>query len=226
MADSTSGQRASRRGLALLGAALTGLAALAAVAVIAARPGSEAAGGRAGEGPYRGSEPPGRNPLPAFELRSYRGGQVVSRDLRGRVVLLTLLDSHCTEVCPVLASAVARALDELNAAERAQVRAIAVTADPTADTPASVRDFLRAQRAEGRLDYLLGREPELRPLWNALQVLSSLDTGRHTLHSAPLRLYDGRGVWVSTLHAGVDLNQANLLHDIRFALASRSDDTR
>lgn len=47
---------------------------------------------------------------------------------------------------------------------RAQVRAVGVTADPEEDTPASVGRFLRARRAEGRLDYLLGDARGLRPL--------------------------------------------------------------
>jgi hypothetical protein len=67
------------------------------------------------------------------------------------------------------------------------VRALAITGDPAEDTPASVRRFLAARRAETRLDYLLGNERELPPLWSELKLLPSLDTGRDALHSAPLR---------------------------------------
>jgi protein SCO1/2 len=168
---------------------------------------------------YRGSEPPPGIALPAFRLPSYTGNEVSSRSLEGLVVLLTVLDSQCTEACPVLATVTARALDRLAPAERAQVRALALTADPEEDTPRSVRRFLSSQRAEGRLDYLLGTESELRPLWKALSVLPSLDTGRDSVHSAPLRIYDRDGVWVATLHAGADLSEPNLIHDIRVALA-------
>jgi hypothetical protein len=79
--------------------------------------------------------------------------------------------------------------------------------------------------AARRLDYLLGSERDLRPLWTALHVLPSLGTGRDTLHSAPLRIYDRSGIWVATLHAGADLSEANLLY-IRVALAARDDATR
>lgn len=106
------------------------------------------------------------------------------------------------------------------------MRAVAVSGDPAEDTPASVRRFLAARRAEGRLDYLVGEERELRPLWSALQVLPSLDTGSDTLHSAPLRIYDRDGVWVATLHADADLSEENLLHDIRSALAAGGDTSR
>jgi len=32
-----------------------------------------------------------------------------------------------------------------------------------------------------------------------------------------VRIYDASGVWVSTLHAGVDLTDENLIHDLRVA---------
>ncbi len=224
MSEAISDLKRRRRGvLVVLLAALVGLAALAAVAALAGRLGGPADDERPVAGPYRGSEPPGRNGLPPFELAGYGGGRVASVDLRGTVVLLTLLDSQCTDACPVIASVVARTIDRLHANERRQVRAIAVTSDPGEDTQASVRRFLRRQRAERRLEYLVGSERELRPLWKALHVLPSLDTGLDTLHSAPVRIYDRRGIWVATLHAGADLTVANLLHDIRVALGVRGD---
>ena len=209
---------APRRLTVVLLVGIAGLALVAAVMALAAGGRSQGAATSSDGGPYRGSEPPGRFELPSFELASYRGALVASRDLRGRVVLFTLLDSQCTDACPILASAIARAIDRLAPAERAQVRAIAVTVDPAGDTSASVRRFLRAQRAEGRIDYLVGSENEIRPLWNSLSILSSLDSGRDSLHSAPLRIYSREGVWVATLHAGADLSVENLLHDIRVAL--------
>lgn len=205
--------RQSTRTVVML-AAVGALALAGGIAALASREGGT-------DEPYRGGAPPKGIELPSFQLRSYRGDRVSSRSLAGRVVLLTVLDSQCTEACPILASVTARALDRLAPSERAQVRAVAITADPSEDTAASVRRFLSSQRAEGRLDYLLGTERELRPLWNALQVLPSLDTGRDTVHSAPLRIYDRDGTWVATLHAGADLSQENLIHDIRTALESR-----
>jgi cytochrome oxidase Cu insertion factor (SCO1/SenC/PrrC family) len=211
--------------LLVLMAGVAGLLLVAGIAVLASDRGREGAG-LGGEGPYRGSEPPARIMLPGFELPSYRGARVSARELQGRVVLLTLLDSQCTDACPILASVIARSVDRLSEDERAQVRALAITGDPAEDTPASVRRFLAARRAQGRLDYLLGEERELRPLWTALQLLPSLDTGQDTLHSAPLRIYDRAGVWVATLHAGADLSEENLLHDIRHALAARGETSR
>ncbi len=206
--------------IALLAAALVGLSAIAAIGL--GTRSDDRAVAPSGSGPYRGSEPPAEFELPPFELKSYRGGRVASEMLAGDIVLLTILDAQCTDVCPILASVVAGTIDRLTKAERRQVRAIGITGDPKEDTPAAVRQFLSARRAVGRLDYLLGSEAQLRPLWTALQILPSLDSGQDSVHSAPLRIYDRSGVWVATLHAGADLTEENLLHDIRTALATDS----
>jgi protein SCO1 len=206
--------------LALVGALVAALLVVGAViAAVADRDNSS--GLRSSAGAYRGSEPPVRIDLPRFRLPTYRGPSVTSESLRGRVVVFTLLDSQCKDSCPIIASVVARTMDRLSADERSNVRAIAVSTDPAEDTPGSVHRFLSARRAEGRLNYLVGEVAQLRRLWRELHVLPSLETGNDSLHSAPVRVYDRRLVWVSTLHAGVDLTEENLLHDIRLALAAQ-----
>ncbi len=146
--------------IALLAAALVGLSAVAAIGL--GTRSDDRAVASSGSGPYRGSEPPAEFELPPFELKSYRGGRVASEMLAGDIVLLTILDAQCTDVCPILASVVAGTIDRLTEAERRQVRAIGITGDPKEDTPAAVRQFLSARRAIGRLDYLLGSEAQLR----------------------------------------------------------------
>jgi protein SCO1/2 len=160
--------------------------------------------------------------MPEFSLRNYDGRLIRSDELRGRVTVLTFLDSQCTESCPVIAWTVARVLDTLTPAERGDVEAVAISTDPAEDTTASVRRFLARNRATGRLRYVGGGEPEheLRRVWSAFYVLSSLDSGDDSLHSAPVRIYDRAGTWVATLHAGADLTEANLAHDIRVALGA------
>jgi protein SCO1 len=174
-----------------------------------------------GSGRYAGSEPPAGIVMGEFALRSHDGRVVRSEDLRGRVVVLTFLDSQCTESCPVIAWTVARALDALAPAEREDVAAVAITTDPAEDTPTSVDSFLRRNRARGQLLYVGGGQPEniLRGVWKRFFVLSSLKSREDTLHSAPVRLYDRSGTWVSTLHAGADLTDASLANDVRVALS-------
>ena len=204
-------------------AALFVLGALSAGLGIANRADSDpAASDRPRQGPYRGSEPPSGIELVDFALRDYRGADVRSSRLRRKVVVLTFLDSQCTESCPVIASLIGRTLDRLSASERRRVFAVAISTDPKEDTATSVRAFLRRNRALGKLHYVGGGEPEskLRSIWKRFHILSSLESGEDTLHSAPVRIYDD-GLWAATLHAGVDLTPANLAHDIRVALEER-----
>lgn len=202
--------------LAAVGATATILAEDPPRASPAAPPGSD--------GPYRGSEPARRYTLPAFALRNYGGELVRARDLRGKVVLVTFLDSQCDESCPVITSQIAHTLDALAPQDRVGVVAVAISTDPAEDTPTSVREFLRKTHALGRLLYLGGGQPvaRLRPVWKSFYILSSHESGRDTLHSAPVRIYDRSGVWVTTLHPGADLTQESLAHDIRVALNGRA----
>ena len=169
-------------------------------------------------GPFRGSEPPARIPLPVFALRDYTGAVMSSASLRGKVTVLTFLDTKCKEACPIIAGQIASTAALLAPDERGQVVFVAITSDPRDDTPAAIRAFLRRHRALGTLHYLSGPVPTLRRLWHSFQILSSLESGDADTHSAPVRIYSRDGIWLATQHAGADLTPANLAHDIRVAL--------
>ncbi len=168
---------------------------------------------------YRGSEPPGRIVAPDFALRDSSGRLVRMSALRGKVVLVTFLDTRCTESCPIIAGHIRAGLARLAPEQRRRVVALAISVSPVDDTRSSARAFLRRHRIEGELRYLIGSERELRPVWKGFQIASALDTGDSDVHSAPVRIFDRHGVWVSTLHAGADLTPANLAHDLSTALA-------
>jgi len=172
----------------------------------------------ASESVYRGSEPPGRIQLPDFRLRSYRGGLVRSRDLRGKVVLVTFLDTRCTTQCPIIAGILGEAMRKLPARARAKTTALAISVDPEFDTPTSVRRFLRRRHALGSFDFLLGTETQLRPVWRAFYVLAVSKAANPNIHSADVRVFDPDGVWVSTMHVGVDLAPRNVVQDVETAL--------
>jgi protein SCO1/2 len=170
------------------------------------------------DGSYRGSDVAAGTFMPHFVLRNYTGELVRSESLRGKVVLVTFLETQCEEACPIIAAEIAQGLALLTAAERRQVSAVALSTHPHDDTPASVRAFVRRHRLVGRLDYLIGSERELRPVWKKFRILSALESGDADTHSAPVRLFDRRGEWVTTLHPRVDLTPGNLAHDVREAL--------
>ena len=200
---------------AIIGLAAAGIVLLMALGFLFTRLDAEPSG--PDQGPYRGSEPPARIVMPDFTLQDYEGDVVKNSSLLGRVVLLTFLDAQCKETCPVIAAQVAQTFGRMDPELRAKVIAVAISTDPAEDTTAAVRRFLRRTHAEGELRYLTRPIPAIERVWSKFQILSSLESGKDSLHSAPVRIYDASGVWVSTLHAGVDLTDANLIHDLKVA---------
>jgi protein SCO1/2 len=169
-------------------------------------------------GPYRGSEPPAGIVAGSFRLRSYRGHTVSLRAERGKVVLLSFVDTKCTESCPIVTSAIAQAYRLLPPGKRLQVVPLLISVEPHADTPVHVHGFLARRRALA-LDYLIGSVRELRPVWKAYGILSAVDSGNADVHSSDVRVIDRHGIWVATQHAGVDLTPKNLAHDALEALS-------
>lgn len=193
------------------------IAVAAAVAVAVAVPVAIYAVSRPERVEVRGSQPPARIELPKFSLRDQDGRTVASDDLAGKAAVVTFLDTKCRESCPIIADQIRQGFARLSPGDRANSVAVAISVEPGVDTPAAVRAFVRRHRVEGSLRYLTGSAAQLRPVWNEFQVLPVLD-GSSDIHSAPVRIYDRKGVWISTLNAGADLTPANLAHDVGVAL--------
>jgi protein SCO1/2 len=135
----------------------------------------------------------------AFTLTDQYGRRVSLSSFRGKVVILAFLYSTSKATAPLIAQQVRGALDELEeheadlatghetgvttgretgghetgAATRrgAGVAALAVSVDPTADTRAHVRAFLRATSLTGRLEYLTSSRTRLDAVWRAYRVV-------------------------------------------------------
>lgn len=195
-------------GAALLVAGLT-----VSVVLLTGRGESSAAGDR-----FRGSEPPATIAMPDFALLDQDGRLVRTGELRGKVVVLTFLDTKCREACPIIAGQIARAWTLLTPAERRRAVAVAISTDPRDDTRMSIRAFLARHRATRTIRYLAGSAPEMKQLWRRFQILSSLQSGEADTHSAPVRIYGRDLTWFATQHPGADLSPANLAHDVRLAL--------
>ncbi len=184
------------------------LALLAIVAIVAfARPGT----GTSAAGGFEGAATPSAVPVRDFALRDQNGRRIALHDLRGRVVVLTFLYTHCRDTCPLTAQQIESAMDRLGH----DVPVLAVSVDPAHDTPASVRRFLASNRLAGRMHFLLGDRASLAPIWHAYGIQPQLSGGLPTDdHTAYVLLLDRQGrqrvSWPAT-----QLTPEGLAHDLR-----------
>jgi protein SCO1/2 len=181
------------------------LAILAAAGVIVfAQPSSEPATGAGG---FAGSLRPAIPPQD-FTLRDEGGRAVSLRQYRGRVVVLTFLYSTCRDTCPVTATTIRGALDEVGH----DVPALAVSVDPKNDTPDNAESFLvKQQLSGGRMHFLMGSRAQLAPVWRDYGIQPQ---GNGFEHSAYVLLIDKAGR--QRVSFPVDqLTDRALAHDIR-----------
>jgi protein SCO1 len=157
---------------------------------------------------FEGSLRPAGIPPQDFRLRDQDGRPVSLRQFRGNVVVLTFLYTHCKDVCPTTATTIRGALDDLGH----DVPTLAVSVDPKGDTPAAARQFLLQRRLNGgRMQYLLGSDAQLRPVWKAYGIqpqTSKFD------HSAYVLLIDRQGRQRVSFPVE-QLTSEALAHDIR-----------
>ncbi|MGZ4481641.1 MAG: SCO family protein [Gaiellales bacterium] len=173
-----------------LAAAVAILAAAAGAAVAIATHGTSAGGAARGATLHGDAVgPAGRRPAPELGLRDQNGRMVSLRSLRGRPVLLTFLDSLCTQLCPVEGRQLADVQRALGA--RAP-QLVVVSVDPPGDTPASERRFAAEQRWRAPWRWLSGTPSRLRAIWHAYGI-EVIPKTHDIAHSAVLYLIDARG---------------------------------
>jgi protein SCO1/2 len=129
---------------------------------------------------------------------------------RGQVVVLAFLYSTCGATCILIAQQIRGALDELSH----PVPVLIVSADPSADTPASVNRFLAQVSLTGRVHYLTGSKAQLRAVWHAYGAIPASAGKAAFADSASVFLIDPSGN-ERVLFPVEQLTPEGLAHDIR-----------
>lgn len=168
--------------------------------------------------PFKGALRPAGARGEDFALRDQDGRLVRLSALRGRVVVLSPMYTTCEETCPLVAQQIQDALLDLPRGERARVVALALSVDPANDTPASARKFLRTRLVSRHLDFLLGSQAQLRPVWKAYGFSPQT---KEIEHNAYVVLIDKRGYQRVSFPVNF-LTPEALAHDLRLLIRQRS----
>jgi protein SCO1/2 len=129
------------------------------------------------------------------------------REYRGKPVVVTFLYSHCHDTCPIQAQQIKGALDNLGH----DLPALSISVDPPGDTPKSVDRFNAEQGVTGRIRWVLGRESQLRRLWQGFHTTGQTPS---TEHMARLVLIDKRG-FQRIGYPSSQVTPERLAHDLR-----------
>jgi protein SCO1/2 len=159
--------------------ALVALCALAAVAGVASFGREDTGDTRGAQSDFAGAlRPPAARAID-FRLHDQHGRLATMRAYRGRDVVVTFMYSTCKDTCPLTAQQIRGALDLLGGRAGA-VPVLAISVDPTGDTPAHVRRFLAEQHMSGRMRYLTGTAAQLAPVWRAYGIQPQSSQAEHT----------------------------------------------
>lgn len=166
----------ARRAALEAGAVGVVIAAICLGILILVTPSSKAAPtGRSQPGAGTGLRWTLHTPAPAFDLFDQAGRRTTVASLRGRTVLLTFLDSRCTNLCPIEGAQLAAVQQRLPGARRPEL--VVVSVNPL-DTPATVAHFVREAGWTGPWRWLLGSKQALQPVWRAYHIGVKLSHGQ------------------------------------------------
>ena len=120
-----------------------------------------------------------------------RGGRVRFSEWRGKLVVVSLVYTSCTTVCPLAIEKMRQVSATLDREGRA-AEYVLVTLDPTNDTPEQLRLFKEA-RGLPKGWHLLRGSPEQTDALATFLRLKILNTGDHVFHEAKLVFLDSSG---------------------------------
>lgn len=165
-----------------------------------------------------------------FRLKDQHGALVSMSALRGKVVALTFLYTHCPDACPLIAEMMHRAYQRLGEGAR-RVALVAISVDPRGDTPEAVRTFLATHHVEQELTYATGSFADLKAVWGAYYIGTEArdfspkaaskapPSPQLVGHSALVYVIDPRGEIRAILPSNFDPN--DLVTDVRILASGR-----
>jgi protein SCO1/2 len=134
----------------------------------------------------------GERAAPPFRLRDQNRRVVSLPELQDRPVLLTFLDSHCVDQCPIAGRQLGTILRRMAPPDRPTV--VVVSVNPAGDSPGNIRHAMAEWELAGpwRWHWLRGTRAELARVWAAYGIAVQPTTNDIT-HGLALDLVDRRG---------------------------------
>jgi protein SCO1/2 len=147
---------------------------------------------------------------PAFRLTDQSGKPLALADLRGKVVLLDFVYTHCPGPCPVLTGLHADLQRSLGPALGQRVHFVSITLDPARDTPEALAAYARARGADlSTWSFLTGPPDQVADVVKRYGVGTVMNPNGTIYHLVVTFVIDGDGRivdrWMGLDHTVLDM---------------------
>ncbi|HEY5658529.1 MAG TPA: SCO family protein [Myxococcota bacterium] len=170
--------------------------------------------GVSGSGPALPELAEVRDVAPDFDLIDQRGEPLRSADLRGKVVLLDFIFTHCPGPCPILTSSHVTLQRLLPGDARDRTHFVSITIDPARDTPEVLREYAEARGADlSRWSFLTGPAGRIDAVIRAYGVGKVIEEDGEIVHTVATFLIDPEGR-IAKRYLGLEHEPKALLDDL------------
>lgn len=123
--------------------------------------------------------------------------QIELEDLRGKVLVITMIYTSCTTACPQLIAGMRNIENQLPEETKKNVKFISVSIDPETDTPERLKEFVTSNNLdEDRWVFLRGTPEDTREFATVLAVSYKQISPMDFSHSNIISVFDEKGVLV------------------------------
>lgn len=123
--------------------------------------------------------------------------QLNLEDLRGNVLVMTMIYTSCTTACPQLIAGMRNIESQLSEETKKKVKFISVSIDPETDTPERLKEFADANNLDqDRWVFLRGTPSDTREFATVLAVSYKQISPMQFSHSNIISVFDESGVLV------------------------------
>ena len=155
---------------------------------------------------------------PEFTLTKQDGKRLSLRELRSKVVAITFIFASCTDTCPLLTAKMAGIQGRLGPAFGPQVFFLSITVDPERDTPAVLKRYAEAHKANtAGWAFLTGSPAEIREVAQRYGIYYKKRPRGDVDHTFLTSLVDQSGI-LRVQYMGVRFNPDEMLRDFQALL--------
>lgn len=168
-----------------------------------------------------GESLPKIKPAPGFTLTTQDGKRLALKDLRGKVLAITFIFASCADTCPLLTAKMAGLQKRLGSEFGPKVYFVSITVDPERDTPAVLKRYAEAYKANlAGWAFLTGTEGEIREVAKRFGIYYKKTPRGEVDHTFLTSLVDPKGT-LRVQYMGVRFDPDEMLRDLQSLVKER-----